>query len=101
MYGTVGRMKFICSPLARAFAFTVLVTISLCCATTAQEDGTRGVKPEEFVKARPAKAGAKVGGREIRGRSGLQACQRSAQIQSRRCSADGHHRMALASNRES
>ncbi len=61
MYGTVGRMKSVCSPLARAFAFTVLVTISLCCATTAQEDATRGVKPEEFVKARPAKAGAKSG----------------------------------------
>jgi len=59
MYGAVGRMKSVCGPLVRAFAFPVLVTITFCFATSAQDDGTRGVKPEEFVKARPAKAGAK------------------------------------------
>jgi hypothetical protein len=57
MSKAVSRMKCFCCPLARAFAFAVLANIAFTAA--AQETGTRGVTPEEFVKARPANAGTK------------------------------------------
>jgi hypothetical protein len=61
MSKTVGRVKCVDNRLVRAFAFAALATITLC--ATAQEDGTRGVKPEEFIKARPGKEGAKSAAR--------------------------------------
>lgn len=52
MRKAVSRMKSFCGPWA--FAFAVFGGIAL--TATAQETGTRGVTPEEFVKARPAGA---------------------------------------------
>jgi Domain of unknown function (DUF4384) len=54
MSKAVNRMKSFCGPLAWTFAFAVLGGIAF--TATAQETGTRGVTPEEFVKARPAGA---------------------------------------------
>jgi hypothetical protein len=45
------------SPLGRALA--VLALPGMLISATAQDDSTRGVKPEEFVKARPASMGSK------------------------------------------
>ncbi|HEY3768833.1 MAG TPA: DUF4384 domain-containing protein [Candidatus Angelobacter sp.] len=57
MSKAVSRMKCFCGLLVWAFAFAILAGIAF--ASTAQETGTRGVTPEEFVKARPANTGTK------------------------------------------
>ena len=57
MSKTVSQLKYFCGPLVRAFVFVALAGMALFSA--AQETDTRGVTPEEFVKARPAKAGTK------------------------------------------
>jgi len=61
MSKAVSRLKSFHSPLVWAFAFAALV--GMTSAAVAQETGTRGVTPEEFVKARPGKAGAKSSAR--------------------------------------
>src|SRR5438270_1392112 len=57
MSKVVSRMKLFYSPLVWVFAFAALACITF--STSAQDTGTRGVTPEEFVKTRPGKAGAK------------------------------------------
>jgi hypothetical protein len=57
MSEAVSRMKSFCGPLARALAFAVMAGLTVSAA--AQETDTRGVTPEEFVKARPVKTGSK------------------------------------------
>lgn len=60
------RMKSFCSRLSFGLLSSALFALAIFAASilaSAQEDGARGVTPEEFVKARPAKAGVKSSAR--------------------------------------